>query len=111
MKKIVSLLLCLVMILAFSVCAVAYEGENYIQFSSEDVTIPKNQHIAGDSNGDGKINVLDVMASVKYIAGNKSSSLRDSIDTDCDGKVTVTDVLLVLKHVLGENVGLGDLVD
>lgn len=111
MKKIISLLLCVSLLCALSVFATAYEGENYVQFSSSAVTFPIGQHIAGDSNGDGKVNLIDAMASLKYIAGTKTSSLRDSIDTNSDGKVDITDALLIIRHVLGEDVGLGELVD
>ncbi|MBQ4557291.1 MAG: hypothetical protein IJA60_06570 [Clostridia bacterium] len=111
MKRTVSLLLCAVMLCTFSVFAMAYEGENYVQFSSDEVVFPIGQHIAGDSNGDGKVNLLDAMTSIKYVAGTKTSSLRDSIDTNSDGKVNIADVLLIIRHVLGEDVGLGKLVD
>lgn len=110
MKKVAAIILSLAMLCTFAVWVGAYQGENYIRFSTSDVTYPTNQHIGGDSNGDGVVNMLDVMASLKYISGNKTSTLRDSVDTNVDGKVNVQDVLLILKHVLGDNAGLGNLV-
>ena len=110
MKRIIAFILCLAVLCAFSLFAIAYEGENYVQFSSTKVTFPTEQHISGDSNGDGTVNVLDVLATLKYISGDKTSSLRDSIDTNSDGKVGVSDALLIIRHVLGEDVGLGKLV-
>ena len=111
MKKIIALFICVLMLTAtFAVSA--YEGENYILFSSSsNVEIPTNQHIAGDSNGDGTVNLLDVMASFRYISGNTSSTLRDSVDTNSDGSVTLIDVLLILKHIVGDDAGLGELVE
>ena len=111
MKKIISLILCFCMIFTFAMVVCAYSGENYIVFSgSSKVTIPKNQYIAGDTNGDGNVNLVDVMTSIRYIAGTKTSSLRDSIDTNGDGKVNIIDAMLIIKHILGEDVGLGELV-
>ena len=110
MKKTLSILLCFVMVAALSIFAFAYQGENYIAFSTAKVNIPKNEHIAGDSNGDGAVNMLDVMATLKYVSGNKTSALRDSIDTNNDGTVNVKDILLILQHVLGDDAGLGELV-
>lgn len=111
MRKTIAFLLCLVMFGTFTVLAFAYNGENYVQFSDTKVTFPKNQHISGDANGDGTVNTLDVLATIKYIAGNKTSSLRDSIDANCDGKVSVVDALITVRHILGDDVGLGELVD
>ena len=111
MKKITSLLLCLAMLFACTVFAFAYEGENYVNFSStSNVKFPVNQHIAGDANGDGTVNLLDVITSIKYISGDTSNSLRDSIDINSDGSVSITDAMLILKHVVGDEVGLGKLV-
>lgn len=111
MKKFFSLLLCLAMLGMLVVFAGAYDGENYVQFSDTAVAFPKNQHICGDSNGDGTVNMLDVMSSLRYLAGTTTSSLRDSIDTNYDGSVSIADALLIIRHVLGEDVGLGELVE
>ena len=112
MKKIVSLVLCVSLIFTLALVSTAYSGENYIVFSNSSKTkIPTNQHIAGDSNGDGVVNLLDVMATFRYISGDITSSLRDSIDTNADGSVNLVDVLLILKHIVGENAGLGELVE
>ena len=111
MKKVVSFLVCLVMFGTLTVLAFAYDGENYVQFSSSAVAFPGGQHIKGDSNGDGTVSSLDIMATLKYISGNKSSSLRESIDTNGDGKVDLVDALLIIRHVLGDDVGLGELVN
>jgi len=110
MKKVILFALCIIMAFTLFVYTSAYEGENYVQFSSIRVDFPKQQHISGDSNGDGKVNMIDALSSFKYIAGVKTSSLRDSIDTNADGKVTIADAMLIIRHVLGADVGLGKLV-
>ena len=112
MKRTVAFVICLAMLATFTVFASAYTGENYVVFSNaSDAKVPKNQHIAGDSNGDGAVNMLDILASLKYITGDRSSSLRDSIDTNSDGVVNLSDVLLIVRHVLGEKTNLGELVE
>lgn len=110
MKRIISLLLSFVMLFTFSVFTSAFEGENYVLFSTTDVEFPENQHVSGDSNGDGKVNVLDVVTTLKYISGTKKGSRRDTIDTNGDGTVNLVDAMLIIKHVLGEDVGLGKVV-
>ena len=110
MKKVISFILCVAMLCAFSVVAAAKGGENYVSFSSADIDYPTNPHLAGDSNGDGKVNVLDVVTSLKYISGNKKGSNRDTIDTNGDGTVNLIDAMLIIEHVLGYNVGLGKIV-
>ena len=110
MKKVIAFILCVAMIGTFPILATAAGGENYVSFSSATVDYPTNPHLAGDSNGDGKVNVLDVITSLKYISGNKKGSNRDCIDTNGDGTVNLLDAMLIIEHVLGYNVGLGKIV-
>ncbi len=111
MKRFIALLFSILIIAACTVFTSAYEGENYVKFSSSsDVDFPVNQHIAGDANGDGTVSLLDVITAMKYLSGDTSSSLRDSIDINSDGSVTLTDAMLLLKHIVGDEVGLGELV-
>ena len=110
MKKVISFILCVAMLCTFSVVAAATGGENYVSFSSTEVVFPANPHIAGDSNGDGKVNVMDVIALLKYISGSKTGTRYDSVDTNGDGIVSLADTMLVIRHILGEDVGLGEIV-
>lgn len=57
---------------------------------------------AGDANGDGKINISDVSAVLKYIAKWDSIEV-DSADADVtgDGKVNISDVSMLLKYIAG----------
>ncbi len=111
MKKTLSIVLCTLLFAVSVIPAFAYTGENYILFSgTSKVDIPENQHIEGDSNGDGVVDLKDALAVFKYITGNKSNTLRDSIDVNSDNTVSIMDALLVIKHLLGSEVGLGELV-
>ena len=110
MKRIIAFVLCTVLLCTFSAHAAVTGGENYVLFSSEEVIFPTNPHIAGDSNGDGKVNVMDVITSIKYISGTPTGSRYDSVDINGDGVVSLIDTMFIIKHILGEDVGLGKIV-
>lgn len=59
--------------------------------------------VRGDSNGDGKLNIMDVLCVQRHILGlasidNKYSSLAD---VNGNGKIDIMDVLLMQKDILG----------
>lgn len=58
---------------------------------------------AGDVNGDGKINVLDVLKIQRHILGLEtlSGSAATAGDVNGNGKLDVLDVLLLQKKILG----------
>lgn len=60
--------------------------------------------IFGDSNGDGKINISDLLRTQKLILNevSVSSVYLKAADNNNDGSVTVLDLLRVQKHILGE---------
>ena len=53
----------------------------------------------GDANGDGKVNVSDVMAVVNSINAKKTS---DQTDVNGDGKTDAKDVNAIVNHILGK---------
>lgn len=63
--------------------------------------IPKS---AGDINGDGVINSLDIISLNKYLAGELylNDLQRESADVLADGAITSADVTVLKKYVLGE---------
>ena len=60
--------------------------------------------IKGDTSGDGKITILDLLQVQKHITGSKklTGSYLLSADTSGDGKVTILDLLQVQKNIKGE---------
>ena len=60
--------------------------------------------ITGDTSGDGKITILDLLQVQKHIKGDKklSSSYLSAGDTSKDNKVTILDLLQVQKHIKGD---------
>ncbi len=112
MKNFISILLSLSLALIFAISTFALMGENYALFDEmSDVTIPKNEHLAGDANGDGYVNLLDAVAILRYSVGNCKNTLRDGVDANCDGTVNTMDVLLSIRHVVGNDVGLDVVVN
>jgi len=59
---------------------------------------------SGDVNGDGRVNVTDVMMMVRYVMGENMSAYPDfkaTADLNRDDQVTVTDVMIVVKIIMG----------
>ncbi len=60
--------------------------------------------VTGDTSGDGKVTILDLLQVQKHIKGDKklSSVYLSAGDTSGDGKVTILDLLQVQKHIKGD---------
>ncbi len=61
----------------------------------------------GDANTDGKVNLVDVVVILKYIAGWDVTPCIKTSDVNLDGKITLIDVTLMLKKLAGWDVVLG----
>lgn len=111
MKKIVILLSALLLTAALCAPAGALTGENFVLFSeTSDVTLPTGEHIAGDADGNGKTNLRDAVAMLRYLGGDRKAATRDALDANGDGKVDLTDALFVLHGMLNGKNGIGTLV-
>ncbi|MBP3706350.1 MAG: hypothetical protein J6J13_03760, partial [Clostridia bacterium] len=57
----------------------------------------------GDTNGDDKINIVDLANVQKHLLGiiTLSGSNLDAADTNSDGKINIVDLANVQKHLLG----------
>ena len=56
--------------------------------------------LTGDINGDGNINVLDVVMLVDHILNSDTSEL-ESGDINSDGNINVLDVVVLVSIILG----------
>ena len=71
------------------------ENKNYIA----------NWALYGDANGDGKVNILDLMAITKYIGGAQNTNIvLNAADLNADGKVDNKDSEILKKYLAGENI-------
>ncbi|MBR5514247.1 MAG: dockerin type I repeat-containing protein, partial [Ruminococcus sp.] len=71
--------------------------------TSFDVTVKGKRVIpSGDSNGDGKFTVADVVTMQSYIMGKKTAKLADwkNVDFCEDGKIDVYDFIVMRENIV-----------
>jgi hypothetical protein len=90
MKKIISMLLCLVMLLS-TVMSVSALTPNQTYFNTV-----WDEIVVGDANGDGSVDMKDSLAMRQYCAGAEPVSEK-AADINCDGKVNAKDLLLIKR--------------
>lgn len=61
----------------------------------------------GDANGDGKINLLDLVSMRKYLAKWNIELNTDALDCNADGNINLLDLILLRKYLAKWNVVLG----
>jgi len=70
MKKLAFLLAALMLLSALCVSAGALTGENYAWFAgNNNDALPKNEHIGGDTDGDGKGGLRDGISPLPLLRG------------------------------------------
>ena len=69
----------------------------------EDTPTTPPQYSKGDTNGDGKINIVDLANVQKHLLGiiELTDSKLLAADTNGDGKINIVDLANVQKHLLG----------
>jgi hypothetical protein len=75
-----------------------------IKLNSAKFNIEVHKAMLGDANGDGEINVGDIVEIVKDILHKTTSRfVREAADVNEDGEVNVTDIVLVANIIMGGN--------
>ncbi len=60
--------------------------------------------IKGDANGDGEVNVSDIVEIVNYIMGKPSANfVQAAADLNGDGEINVTDIVKVVSIIMSSN--------
>jgi hypothetical protein len=67
-------------------------------------------YVPGDANGDGKVNVTDIVEMVNYILGKPSANFnKAAADVNGDGEVNVTDIVSVVSVILASEASAAEL--
>ena len=61
----------------------------------------QGKFVAGDGNGDGKVNLKDAILALQTANGKETSVDRGTADVNGDGKVNLKDAILILKRANG----------
>ena len=78
------------------------KDKNAIYQRDYSFSIKVNDGLLGDVNGDGLINVTDVVLIIDYILGRNPGNFNGAVaDVNNDGSINVTDVVLVIDVILG----------
>ena len=76
-------------------------GDNSVLLYGYKVTIEEPHYIPGDVNGDGLVNVTDIVATVNFIMEKPSDNFnKEAADLNGDGKVNVTDIVMMVKIIM-----------
>ena len=82
--------------------------EDNVPLVVDGATVTVVRHQPGDSDGDGELDLCDVMVLMRYIAGgweNVSVDARNA-DVNADGKVNLKDAVLLRRYLAGWDVVL-----
>lgn len=75
---------------------------NPIELTVNNGYVSIDDYIAGDLNGDKKVNVSDVIMLRRYIAGGYNLSINEATaDVNADWKINTTDVILLRRFIAG----------
>ena len=71
---------------------------------AHDVTVTgtfETGFVPGDANGDGTVNVSDIVLTVNYIMGNPAPNFnKEAADLNGDGEINVTDIVMMVKIIM-----------
>ena len=72
-----------------------------LKLANTSFTIIVSDMTKGDANGDGSVNVSDIVEIVNYIMGNPSAKfVKAAADLSGDGDVNVTDIVMVVNIIM-----------
>lgn len=87
-----------------TITATATDGSGVAASCEVTVTEKAGDFKMGDVNGDGVIDVSDVLTTASYAIGNESVTFNfDAADVNKDGGIDVSDVLLVANIAIGKD--------
>ena len=79
-----------------------YASDNGFKFIAEaEETVEPTEHIKGDLNGDGKVNVTDITKLAAVIKGKAKLPEGVNADFNGDNKINISDLILLAAHIKG----------
>ena len=70
---------------------------------SDSLSVVVNVANRGDANGDGEVNVTDIVYLINYLFNETSPpDPYEAGDANCDGKVDVVDIVFLINYLFGE---------
>lgn len=75
---------------------------HYVDASTEEGSVTVLDYTPGDLNGDGKINISDVILLRRYIIGGYDVTINENAaNVNDDGKINSADVILLRRYIAG----------
>ena len=71
------------------------------------IKVSKPSYIPGDANGDGEIDIKDIVLFAQYLAGWNVEVDTSLSDCNSDGKTDIKDVVLLAQYLAGWDITLG----
>ena len=87
---------------AFRACLTGPQLEYLIvDIDKEEEVIPEPKPLMGDADGDGNVNVVDVMLIVSYVVGDPADQLVEiNADMNADGEINVIDAMAIVELII-----------
>ena len=83
-------------------CTVSSDGGSTV---SEAVTlIYTTTYIAGDINGDGKVNGKDLTRLMKRLADENTEAVSAALDVNGDGSINALDINILMRYIAGADI-------
>ena len=97
---------------------ISLDGNNTLHYPTADMTIGTfrsyfqiNTNL-GDVNGDGKVNISDVVCMVNHILGSDNTNfVIENADMNRDGDINISDVTVLVNIILGNYAGTLNITD
>ena len=82
---------------------VKFVSQSAVGYPSNPFVLQIVEYKNGDANGDGEVNISDVVEIVNYILGNPSENLNEmAADVNGDGNITTADAVGVVNIIMNE---------
>ena len=83
-----------------SLATVVEEAAVDVEVSTQDGKVTVAEFQKGDVNGDGKVNIFDLLSLLKVLSGKETA--EGAVDVNGDGKINIFDLLELLKTLAGK---------